>query len=63
MRTNIEIDDNLMKQAMEYSKLKTKKEIVDAGLKELIRTHAIKELLKLKGNIDFFDNYEPRIEE
>ena len=62
MRTNIEINDDLMKQAMEFSKLKTKREIVEEGLKELIRTHAIKELLTLKGKVDFYSNYEPRSE-
>jgi Arc/MetJ family transcription regulator len=36
MRTNIEIDDKLMKEAMKATKLKTKKATVEAGLKELI---------------------------
>jgi len=36
MRTNIVIDDELMDQAMRLTGLRTKKEVVEAALKELI---------------------------
>ena len=35
MRTNIEIDDELMKKALKYSKLKTKKEIINEALNRI----------------------------
>ena len=37
MRTNIVIDDELMTQAMRLTGLKTKKEVVEMALKELIQ--------------------------
>lgn len=36
MRTNIVIDDELMTQAMRLTGLKTKREVVETALKELI---------------------------
>ena len=32
MRTNIEIDDELMSKALKYSKLKTKKAVINQAL-------------------------------
>ena len=40
MRTNIEIDDRLMRQAMRCSGARTKKAAVEAGLRLLAETHA-----------------------
>ena len=37
MRTNIEIDDDLMKKSLKYSKLKTKKEINHEALNEYVK--------------------------
>jgi Arc/MetJ family transcription regulator len=37
MRTNTEIDDKLMKEAMRSANTKTKKETVEAGLRMLIQ--------------------------
>ena len=37
MRTNIIIDDELMNEAMTLSRLKTKKAVVEAGLKLLVK--------------------------
>lgn len=45
MRTNIVIDDKLMNMALESTGLKTKKEVVEEGLKVLIQ---IKNQSKLK---------------
>lgn len=48
MRTNIDIDDKLLKGAMKATGLKTKKAVVEKGLSELIgearRRQAIKNL-------------------
>lgn len=58
MRTNIVIDDDLMAEALKTSKLKTKKEAVEEGLKLLVqrkKQETIKELrgkLHWKGNLD-----------
>lgn len=49
MRTNIEIDDRLMKDILKITGLKTKREVVDMALKELLRLKRQGEVRKLKG--------------
>ena len=60
MRTNIVIDDKLMEQAMRVSGLSTKKEVVDRALSEFVQRHTRKDLLELRGKIQFADNYDYR---
>lgn len=56
MRTNIELDDVLMKQAINLSKLKTKREVVEEALKNYVTALKKKELLKLKGRVSWEGN-------
>lgn len=49
MRTNIEIDDKLMKETLKVTGLKTKREAVELALRELVRLRRQRDLLKLKG--------------
>jgi Arc/MetJ family transcription regulator len=49
MRTNIVLDDKLVKDAMKASGAKTKREVVSLGLRELLRVKAQKNLLDLRG--------------
>jgi antitoxin ParD1/3/4 len=51
MRTNIDIDDALMDQAMQAGPYKTKKDAVEAGLKLLARQAAYREILKWEGKL------------
>jgi Arc/MetJ family transcription regulator len=51
MRTNIEIDDKLMAQAMRSSGEKTKRAVVEAALKMLVRVKAQSGIRKLRGKI------------
>ena len=51
MRTNIEIDDQLMEKAMKLSNASTKKETVEQALKALIRREQQRKILKLKGKV------------
>jgi antitoxin ParD1/3/4 len=51
MRTNIDIDDDLMIQAMSAGPYKTKKDAVEAGLKLLARQAAYREILKWRGKL------------
>jgi len=51
MRTNIDIDNELMAQAMRAGPYKTKKEAVEAGLALLARQAAYREILKWKGRL------------
>jgi antitoxin ParD1/3/4 len=51
MRTNIDIDDELMAKAMQAGPYKTKKDAVEAGLKLLARQAAYREILKWRGKL------------
>jgi Arc/MetJ family transcription regulator len=51
MRTNIDIDDDLMAKAMLAGPFKTKKDAVEAGLKLLARQAAYREILKWRGKL------------
>lgn len=51
MRTNIDIDDALMAQAMAAGPYTTKKDAVEAGLKLLARQAAYREILKWRGKL------------
>jgi Arc/MetJ family transcription regulator len=53
MRTNIEIDDQLMAAALAASGAKTKREVVEAGLRELIRVRTQRKALGLEGKINW----------
>lgn len=58
VRTNIVIDDNLIKQAMRVSGLTTKKDVVNRALVEFVQRHTRKDLNELQGKIKFADNYD-----
>jgi Arc/MetJ family transcription regulator len=51
MRTNIDIDDDLLAKAMHAGPYTTKKETVEAGLRLLARQAAYREILKWKGKL------------
>ena len=51
MRTNIVIDDNLMREALQASGLKTKREAVEQGLKALVRLAHQEEIRKFRGRL------------
>ena len=52
MRTNMEIDDKLMAQAMKVLKARTKKEAVVTALEDVVRRNKQRGMLKLFGKID-----------
>ena len=51
MRTNVVIDEKIMKKAQNYTGLKTKKEVINYALQELIKRKERKEILKLAGKL------------
>ena len=52
-RTNIVIDEVLMKKALKATGIKTQKGVVDFALKELIRRESQKKILELMGNVEW----------
>jgi Arc/MetJ family transcription regulator len=51
MRTNIEINDKLMKDALKATGVKTKKEAVELGLKALIRLKKQENIKNFRGEL------------
>lgn len=51
MRTNIVIDDHLMEDAFKATGVKTKREVVELGLKLLIKLNKQQEIRKLRGKL------------
>lgn len=51
MRTNIEIDDKLLNDAMRSIGARTKKAAVEEGLRLLVKTHAQVGVRQLKGKV------------
>ena len=52
MRTNIEIDDKLMSDALKATGLKTKKAVVEQGLKTLIRLKKQEGIKRFRGKLE-----------
>jgi Arc/MetJ family transcription regulator len=57
-RTNIELDEKLVKEALKLSCLKTKKAVVHYALQELVRKKKRKRLLELEGKVEWRGNLE-----
>jgi len=53
MRTNIEIDDKLMNDALEASGLKTKKAVVEQALRTLIKLKKQEEIKRFRGKLEW----------
>jgi len=53
MRTNIVLDDKLVAKSMRATGIKTKRELVDYALRELLRHEKQAKLLNLKGQIEW----------
>ncbi len=51
MRTNIEIDDELMNDVLKATGLKTKKDAVDLGLNTLIRLKKQERIRNFRGQL------------
>jgi Arc/MetJ family transcription regulator len=58
MRTNIEIDDQLMRQAMKSSGARTKRATVEAGLRLLVQVRAQAGIRRLRGKIKWEGNLD-----
>ena len=53
MRTNIVIDDKLMRDTLRVTGLKTKREAVELGLRTLLRLKRQAEIRQLRGKLDW----------
>ncbi len=58
MATNLAIDDKLLREALEISGLKTKKDTVNLALREFVDRHKQIEILKIFGKMDPDPDYD-----
>jgi Arc/MetJ family transcription regulator len=58
MRTNIDIDDELLAKAMRLAGTKTKKSTVEEALKMLIRRYEQSRVLELYGTVEWEGDLE-----
>jgi Arc/MetJ family transcription regulator len=58
MRTNIVIDDKLMNEAIKLSQLKTKRAVVESGLRLLIQTKKQERIKNLRGKLKWDGDLE-----
>jgi len=58
MRTNIEIDDRLMREVLRLTGMRTKREAVDFALREVVARHEQLGVLKLRGRIQWEGDLE-----
>ncbi|MEN9519172.1 MAG: hypothetical protein RLZZ381_1760 [Cyanobacteriota bacterium] len=58
MRTNIVIDDQLMADALKVTGLATKREVVELGLKTLIRLKQQEKIKSFKGKLKWEKDLE-----
>lgn len=52
-RTNVELDEKLVREGMRLFKKKTKKDLIHFALSELIRREKAKGILDLQGRVDW----------
>ena len=58
MRTNIDLDDELVSRGLLISGLRTKKDLVNLALREFIRKNYQKKILELRGKIHWQGDLE-----
>jgi Arc/MetJ family transcription regulator len=58
MRTNIVIDDDLMRDALRATGVKTKREAVELGLRTLLKLKKQKQIKTLRGKIKWQGDLE-----
>lgn len=58
MRTNIDLDEALVEEAMRLAKATTKREVVHKALQEFVANKRRKDLRDLRGKISFAPGYD-----
>lgn len=58
LRTNIELDEKIVAEALRLTRKKTKKEVVNFALEELVRKIKRKKILGLEGKVKWTGNLD-----
>ncbi len=59
MATNLELDDDLIAEAVRLGRHRTKREAVNAALADYVRTLRRPAILDLAGEVEFWPDYDP----
>ena len=62
MATNLQLDDELIRKALELGGHKTKKEAVNAALKEYTQRREQMKIIELFGTINYDEDYDYKAE-
>jgi len=62
MRTTIDIDQDLLKEALAIGHCKTKSEVVNEALAEYVRIRKQRRIIELFGTIDYDPEYNYKAE-
>ncbi len=57
-RTNIELDEKLVSEGMKLTNKKTKKDLVNYALAELVQRRKRKQLLELEGKVEWIGDLD-----
>ena len=60
MATNLQIDDQLIQEALKLGKHRTKRAVVEAALQEYVQHRKQLNLLELFGTIEYDDDYNSK---
>jgi len=58
MRTNVVLNDDLVKKAFKYSKARTKKELIHEALEEMVSIRQRRDMREIRGKVDFAAQYD-----
>ena len=59
--TNLALDDNLIEEARQIGRHRTKKEAVTAALKEYVQRRRQQRILELAGQIEYEPDYDHKL--
>ena len=62
MHTNIDIDETLLKEALELGHCKTKKEAVNEALAQFVRSRKQQKIIELFGTVEYDPDYDYKAE-
>ena len=57
MRTNIVLNEKLIKEAFRYAPVSTKRDLIDLALREFVDNHRRKDIRELRGKIKIDSKY------
>lgn len=62
MATNLEIDNNLIQEALKLGNHRTKRAVVEEALQEYVQRRKQLQIIQLFGTIEYEDDYDYKVE-